>query len=45
MLTEPLEDVLDEIVAHSHRLVGDTNFRVDLLEDFVDVGVAVKVDK
>ena len=28
-----LEDIVDEGVENSHRLVGDTSVRVDLLED------------
>lgn len=27
------EDIVDETVENSHRLVGDTSIRVDLLED------------
>jgi hypothetical protein len=35
---DSLENVVDKRVHDGHGLVGDTSFRVDLLQDLVDVG-------
>ena len=31
--SDTFEDIVDEGVKNSHRLIGDTSIRVDLLED------------
>jgi len=36
--SDALEDVVDERVQDGHGTVGDTGVRVNLLQDFVDVG-------
>ncbi len=41
LLGDSVEDVIDERVHDTHRLLGDTSIGVDLLEDLEDVDTEV----